>query len=183
MMVGAVKDRVRSTQAEASGRGQELSALFDQHYRSLRGLAFIMLGDSARSEEVVMEAFVKAFTGWERFKRVDHPHAYLRQVVVNLCRSRFRREQVEHRVNALVHRRDESSVQPEQEDRLDLWAAVRRLPDRQRAVVVLRYLEDMTEREIADTLECSVGTVKSQLHKAKAKLERELEGANGGGRP
>lgn len=182
MMVGAVEDRVRGTQAEASGRGQELSVLFDQHYRSLRGLAFIMLGDAARSEEVVMEAFVKAFTGWDRFRAVDHPHAYLRQIVVNLCRSRFRRERVEQRVNALTHRRDETALQAEAELRLDLWDAVRRLPERQRACVVLRYLEDMTEREIADTLECSIGTVKSQLHKAKTKLERELGSIGGGHR-
>lgn len=181
MMVGAVRDRARSNESDMPRRERELTALFDQHYRSLRGLAFIMLGDAARSEEVVMEAFVKAFTGWSRFKRVDHPHAYLRQIVVNLCRSRFRRDQVEQRVNALVHRSDEMAWQPERELRMDLWAAVGRLPERQRACVVLRYLEDMTEREIADVLECSVGTVKSQLHKAKAKLERELEASNGGG--
>jgi RNA polymerase sigma-70 factor (sigma-E family) len=141
-----------------------------------------MLGDAARAEEVVMEAYLKAFSGWGRLRTIDHPNAYLRQIVVNLCRSKFRREKVELRVNALVHRRDEGQWEPECELRMDLWAAVRKLPERQRACVVLRYLEDMTEREIADALECSIGTVKSQLAKARTKLERELDMDGGGNR-
>jgi len=179
MMVGAVKERAGVKSEPA--RERELTALFDQHYASLRGLAYVMLGDAARAEEVVMEAFLKAFSGWNSFRRVEHPHAYLRQVVVNLCRSRFRREKVELRVNALVHRRDEAEWHPGVELRMDLWNAVRKLPERQRACVVLRYLEDLPEVDIAEALQCSVGTVKSQLFKAKAKLERELAEATGGG--
>lgn len=176
-----VKDRVgvqESSRTEEHGRGFEL--LFDQHYRSLRGLAFVMLGDAARAEEIVSEAYLKAFSLWGRVRLMDHPHAYLRQIVVNLCRAKFRREKVELKVNALVYRSDTAEWMPGSEMRMDLWAAVRKLPDRQRACVVLRYLEDMSEAEIADTLECSVGTVKSQLFKARAKLEREL-GVEGGG--
>lgn len=181
MMVAGVKERAGVDAGTRShDRGREFETLFDRHYRSLRGLAFVMLGDSARAEEVVSEAYLKAFSMWGRVRLMDHPHAYLRQIVVNLCRARFRREKVEHRVNALVHRRDEGVAGPDRELRMDLWAAVRKLPERQRACVVLRYLEDMTEAEIADVLECSVGTVKSQLFKAKGKLEREL-GVEGGG--
>ncbi len=179
MMVGAVKERAGVTGDPA--RERTLTALFDEHYASLRGLAYVMLGDAARSEEVVMEAFLKAFGGWNTFRRVEHPHAYLRQIVVNLCRSRFRREKVELRVNALVHRRDETHWEPGAELRIDLWNAVRKLPERQRACIVLRYLEDLPEVEIAEALQCSVGTVKSQLFKAKAKLERELREVSGGG--
>lgn len=182
-MVAGVKQRVEveATDASSKEHEREFEMLFDRHYRSLRGLAFVMLGDAARAEEVVMEAYVKAFGGWGRLRTMDHPHAYLRQIVVNLCRSRFRREKVELRVNALVHRSGEQA-QWERDSalRMDLWAAVRKLPERQRACVVLRYLEDMTEREIADALECSIGTVKSQLSKARTKLEREL-GMDGGG--
>lgn len=177
-----VKDRVGVQESSRSTeKGRDFELLFDQHYRSLRGLAFVMLGDAARAEEIVAEAYLKAFSLWGRVRLMDHPHAYLRQIVVNLCRAKFRRDQVELRVNALVHRGDTAEWSPEREMRMDLWAAVRKLPDRQRACVVLRYLEDMTEAEIADTLECSVGTVKSQLFKARAKLEREL-GVEGGGR-
>ncbi|MEA2461556.1 MAG: hypothetical protein QOH90_1733 [Actinomycetota bacterium] len=169
----AVVDRAASRQ-----RDRQVARLFDDSYRSLRGLAFVMLGDASAAEEVVMEAFEKAFSGWNRFRSLEHPHAYLRQIVVNLCRSRFRRQKVEGRVNALVHRGERAPAPPDHESRLDLWAAVRELPERQRACVVLRYLEDMQEQEVADVLDCSVGTVKSQLFKARAKLERALgEGA------
>ncbi len=181
-MVAGVKQwvEVGATNSSSKEHEREFELLFDRHYRSLRGLAFVMLGDAARAEEIVMEAYLKAFSGWGRLRTMDNPHAYLRQIVVNLCRSKFRREKVELRVNALVHRREEARWEPPQELRMDLWGAVRTLPERQRACVVLRYLEDMTEREIADALECSIGTVKSQLSKARAKLEREL-GADGGG--
>lgn len=174
MMVGAVKERLGVRDVGSPARERALTALFDDHYRSLRGLAYLITGDSARSEEIVMEAFVKAISGWNRFRRVDNPRAYLRQIVVNLCRARFRREKVEQRVNALVHRRDQMRKEPEHERYMDLWNAVRRLPERQRACVVLRYFEDMSEAEIAQALDCSIGTVKSQLFKARGHLEREL---------
>jgi RNA polymerase sigma-70 factor (sigma-E family) len=180
-MAAGVRERVEVKATSSSRRESErdFEVLFDLHYRSLRGLAFVMLGDAARAEEIVMEAFLKAFSGWGRLRRMDDPHGYLRQIVVNLCRSKFRREKVELRVNALVHRREEAKWEPSQELRMDLWAAVGTLPARQRACVVFRYLEDMTEHEIAAALECSVGTVKSQLSKARTKLKLEL-GADGG---
>lgn len=180
-MVAGVGRRaeVGTTSSSTKEHEREFEVLFDRHYRSLRGLAFVMLGDAARAEEIVMEAYLKAFSGWARLRGMDHPHAYLRQIVVNLCRAKFRREKIELRVNALVHRREETWWEPSRDLRMDLWAAVRTLPERQRACIVLRYLEDMTEREIADAIECSIGTVKSQLSKARAKLEREL-GADGG---
>lgn len=180
-MVAGVTQRVEvgTTSLPDKEQGREFEVLFDLHYRSLRGLAFVMLGDRARAEEVVSEAYLKTFSLWGRVRLMDNPHAYLRQIVVNLCRARFRRDKVELRANALVHRHHEISSETEHDARMDLWAAVRRLPDRQRACVVLRYVEDMTEGEIADTLECSIGTVKSQLFKARSKLEREL-GVGGG---
>lgn len=173
MMALAVKER-SGVGVGVRGRDQTLAVLFDDHYRALRGLAYLITGDSARSEEIVMEAFVKVFTGWSRFRRVDDQRAYLRQVVVNLCRSRFRREKVEQRVNALVHRWEQQKEPREYEAHMDLWNAVRKLPERQRACIVLRYYEDLPEAEIAQVLDCSVGTVKSQLFKARAHLEREL---------
>ena len=172
---------------EASGldrtREQVLSALFDSQYTRLHSLAQAMLGDAAAAEEIVSEVFVKAFGGWRRFKRVDHHPSYLRAMVVNECRSRMRRRRTEERVNASTHR-DEARTQGDAIDRrmseLDLLTAVRTLPERQRACVILRYMEDLPEREIAELLGCSTGTVKSQLFKARAKLERELGTGAGG---
>jgi RNA polymerase sigma factor (sigma-70 family) len=104
--------------------------------------------------------------------------AYLRRAVVNLCRSKIRRKTIEARVNAEHFRRGELKPpdwDPERHETSRLvWEAVRALPERQRACVVLRYFDDLPEAQIADALECSVGTVKSQLSKARAKLEGSL---------
>ena len=164
---------------EASRRERELSALFDEHYGRLRGLAFVMLGDRDAAEEIVMDAFAKAFSSWGLFRRAERPAAYLRKIVVNMCRGKIRRQGIEHRVNALAHRRGE--LRPPDWDparldhQLDVWDAVRSLPERQRACIVLRYLEDMTEAEIADALGCAVGTVKSQMFRARQTLARLLD--------
>jgi RNA polymerase sigma-70 factor (sigma-E family) len=160
--------------AREGTREEQVAILFDRHYRSLRGLAFTLLGDSGHAEEVTADAFVKAFSGWNRFRTVQDPHAYLRQMVVNLCRARLRRAKIESRVNASVHREERSLPVDTQPDRIDLWTEIRRLPARQRACVVLRYSEDLPEHQIADLLGCSVGTVKSQLSKARAKLAAAL---------
>ncbi|HXK40403.1 MAG TPA: sigma factor, partial [Candidatus Paceibacterota bacterium] len=97
---------MRTTSLPEKEHHGEFEVLFDRHYRSLRGLAFVMLGDAAGAEEIVSEAYLKAFGLWGRVRLMDNPHAYLRQIVVNLCRAKFRREKVELRVNALVHRGD-----------------------------------------------------------------------------
>lgn len=158
-----------------SDREERIGALFDHSYPSLKGLAYVMLGDAAAAEEVAQDAFVKAFSFWSRFKDVEHPEAYLRKIVINLCRSRIRRTGIEQRVNAVVHRDAETTVEPPPETSLDLWDAVKRLPERQRAAIVLRYLEDLSEAEVAALLDCSIGTVKSQLFKARRKLGAALE--------
>jgi RNA polymerase sigma-70 factor (sigma-E family) len=160
-------------------RNREVADLFEQHYTRLRGLAYVLLGDSSLAEEIVMEAFAKACASWRRFSRTDWPPAYLPQIVVNLCRSKIRRQRIESRVNALAQRAEETRSDewdPASSDaHLDLWDAVRRLPERQRACVVLRYLEDLPEAQIAEILGCSIGTVKSQLWRAREGLERMLE--------
>ena len=171
---------VAAGEARALDRGREqvLSDLFDAHYARLRSLAQAMLGDAAAAEEVVSEVFVKAFGGWRRFRRVEHHPSYLRAMVVNGCRTRIRRRRIEERANAIAHRRESGRNPSADLDRrlsdLDLAASVRILPERQRACVVLRYMEDLSERQIAEILGCSPGTVKSQLFKARARLERQL---------
>lgn len=159
-------------------RDREIAAMFDQHYGPMCRLAYVILGDSAIAEELVMEAFLKTFSGWWRIRDRTHIDAYLRRAVVNLCRSRIRRKAIESRVNATFHSREQvvaPAWDPERHETSRLvWKAIRGLPERQRAAVVLRYFEDLPEAEIAEALQCSVGTVKSQLSKARAKLERAL---------
>lgn len=162
-------------------RGSEVEQLFDEAYVPLRRLAYLILGDAHAAEEVVQEAFVKVCSRWDIFGRAEHKPSYLRTTVVNLCRSKLRRMKIETRVNALVQRGEQGSVSHDVESRLDTWAAVRALPDRARLAVVLRYYEDLPESEIAQLMECSVGTVKSQLSRARARLEGELSDQKEGG--
>lgn len=163
-----------------SARDEQIALLFDEHFGRLRDLAYMILGDRSLAEEIVMEAFLKTFTGWGRIRDIERADAYLRRAVVNLCRSKIRRKTVEARSNAITYRREERRApdwDPEiHEESRELWRAVRDLPARQRACIVLRYAEDLPEQEIADILDCSVGTVRSQLSRARRKLETALDG-------
>jgi RNA polymerase sigma-70 factor (sigma-E family) len=166
-------------------RDREIAALFDRHYAPMCRLAYVIVGDAATAEEIVMEALIKTFSGWGRIRDYDRVDAYLRRAVVNLCRSKIRRKVIEARVNAASYRRDELRPPDWDPDRHEtsrlVWEAVRQLPERQRACVVLRYFDDLSEAQIADVLQCSVGTVKSQLAKSRAKLEKVLGPALAGG--
>lgn len=174
------------TSAEATAeprydRAAYIARLFDENFVSLRRLAFALVGEATAAEEIAQESFVRLYASWRRLDRIDHAPSFLRRIVVNLCRSRGRRFAVSQRLDPLL--RGPSSVdQPDVALRLDVWTALRSLPQRQRACAVLRYLEDLTEPEIGELLGCSVGTVKSQLHKARQKLGPLLRESGGGNR-
>src|SRR3712207_4462839 len=87
---------------ERSQRAEDLATWFYNDYRKLWSIAFGMLGDAHAAEEVVMETFVKALSSWRSLRGVDYPPAYMRKILLNLCRSRLRRKAIEFRVNALV---------------------------------------------------------------------------------
>jgi RNA polymerase sigma-70 factor (sigma-E family) len=163
---------------ERSDRDQMVSRLFDEHYRGLCRLAGLLLGDPAAAEEVVQEAFLRTFSGWWRVRHPERAQWYLRTSVVNLCRSRMRRRTTEDRGNRVTWSSSQGDVSEDGADRnveaLTLVALVRQLPPRQRDAVVLRYYEDLPEAEIARVLGCAVGTVKSQLSKARANLASAL---------
>lgn len=177
--------------APATGRDDAVVALYREHYSGLCRLASVLLGDRAAAEEVVQEAFLRTFAGWRRIRQPERARWYLRAAVVNLCRSRARRRVSEDRGNRLavlggddtgggllLGPHAEGTASPADTDRsseaMVVLAAIRALPERQRATVVLRYYEDLSEADIAATLGCAQGTVKSQLAKARASLQRVL---------
>jgi RNA polymerase sigma-70 factor (sigma-E family) len=158
-------------------RDRILTSLFIDHYDPLRRLAYVVMGDGPIAEEIVMEAFAKAMAKWHLVSKADHPAAYMRQIVVNLCRSKIRRNILERKVGEMFKRREEDIIDRTAEDYgmdIDIWKAVQALPERQRIVVVLRYLEDLSEPEIAEVIDLPVGTVKSQLSRARRKLADKL---------
>ncbi len=176
----AIDTAVLKVTGREAGAEDRLSVLFDDHYLALCRLAALLLGDSALAEDVVQEAFLRTFAGWWRLRDPSRAEHYLRRSVVNLCRSRFRRREVEQRGNELIHVRDDGDreARPWEGDRQDtvmvVLAAVRDLPPRQRLSVVLRYYLDLPEAEVAALMGCSVGTVKSQVAKAKSALAGAL---------
>jgi RNA polymerase sigma-70 factor (sigma-E family) len=161
---------------DAVDRDERIRALFEDHYAGLCRLAYLIVGDAAQAEELVMDAFVRTFVGWRRIRDLERADRYLRRAVVNLSRSKNRRRHTEERSGSEDQPTMTFSLGTDPEDARVVWNAVPALPHRQRAAVVLRYYEDLPEADIADALGCSVGTVKSQLSKARATLARSLEG-------
>jgi RNA polymerase sigma-70 factor (sigma-E family) len=155
---------------EAGFVGEPLREAFEEHYGRLVRLCFLLTGERDAAEDVAQEAFVRLATKIDRLE----PGAvgpYVRRIAVNLWKNRLRRMALE-----LRHRREAPPPGDRIafEDRDELWTVVKRLPPRQRACVVLRYYEDLSERDAAITLGCSIGAVKSQTSKALARLRKEL---------
>jgi RNA polymerase sigma-70 factor (sigma-E family) len=126
--------------------------------------AFLLVRDEGRAEDLLQTSLTKAWFAWGR---VEDPEAYVRRVMVTTSASWWRRRWTLERPSDQI---PERTAGPGPARDQDLWVAIGHLPPRQRAVVVLRYLEDRTEADTADLLGCSVGTVKSQCSKALTKL-------------
>ncbi len=167
----------RGAHSRLGQRDEELAALFKQHYAALYRLAYLLLRDTGLAEEVVMDSFVKTYTGWGRLRDTERAPVYLRRTVINAARSKIRRQIIERRA---TDRFKQMNAPPVAEPQLGIeqsriWELVRALPVRQRACVVLRYFEDLSEAQIAEILECSVGTVKSQLSRARGRLQKAFD--------
>ena len=152
----------------------DFEAFYRAEWRGAARLAFLMIGSEARAEEIAQDAFVALHQRWST---IDKPSAYLRSAVVNRSRDRFRRharwQQREHLLVTDADRKAQS--EPFDGDAVELLDAVRALPPKQRAAIVLRYWGGLTEAEIAEALEVRPGTVKSLIHRAMIRL-RTLEG-------
>ncbi|WP_242530230.1 SigE family RNA polymerase sigma factor [Nocardioides aromaticivorans] len=125
-----------------------------------------LTGDEQRGADLVQDALERALVRW---RRLDEPEAFVRRAMVNRSISVWRKVRRERPLEAL----DDTAVHDRPADH-ELLAAVRALPARQRAVVALRYYEDLTEVQTAEVLGCSVGTVKSQANRAMLALRRQL---------
>lgn len=130
----------------------------------LRATAFLMCGDWHRADDIVQEALIRLYAAWPRVSDSPAIKAYARRTVVNTALNHARRGS---RREVPVSEIRELEARPEPvEARLDLVAALDRLAPRQRACVVLRYFEDLSVADVAATLGCRQGTVKSQTARA-----------------
>ncbi len=145
-----------------------LADLYRERYVPMVRLAYLMVGSTTVAEDLVQDAFARMHRHWDN---AEHPRAYLRTAVVNACRSHLRRLALER-----AYRRHPSAVgegmvaQPD-----ELFDALAALPPRQRAALVLRFYEDLSEADIAVALGCRPGTVKSLLHRGLAELRKVVE--------
>jgi RNA polymerase sigma-70 factor (sigma-E family) len=164
--------RTETREAALSEAGR-LGELYRAHAPAAARLAYLLTGDRALAEDLVHEAFVRMYGRFRDLRSPDAFPAYLRTTVVNLARSHFRRKKVER---AYVERegREAAGAAPGPGGRQEMWDALQRLSQRQRAAIVLRYYEDLTEAQTADVLRCPVGTVKSLVSRGLDELRKEM---------
>ena len=154
--------------------------LFESQRAPALRLAYAMTGDPVVAEDVVADAFARTYERWSKGK-VNDPAAYVRRAVVNETRSVWRRVAV-RRTHAARQRQTEPSTAFSGDSVADadvLGRALATLSPRQRAVVVLRIVDDLSEHDVAETLGCSTGTVKSHLSRGLDRLREALIASEG----
>ncbi|MGW0597284.1 SigE family RNA polymerase sigma factor [Streptomyces sp. NPDC002776] len=164
--------------AAAAGTSVDhLTETYRAHYRSLLGLAALLLDDTASCEDVVQEAFIRVHSARKRVRDPEKTLAYLRQTVVNLSRSALRRRILGLKLLSKPMP-DMASAEEGAYDQLErdsLIKAMKGLQRRQREVLVLRYFADMTEAQVAETLGISLGSVKAYGSRGIAALRVAME--------
>jgi RNA polymerase sigma-70 factor (ECF subfamily) len=162
---------VREPQPSA-GHRPGFEECYQGTYGRLTAQLHAYLGDAAEAEDVVQEAFVRAWQRWSTLEDYDDPVGWVRRVAWNLATSRLRRLAVASR--ALRQHQAERVVAEPDPDHVTLVGALRILPDRQRRAVVLHHLADLSVADVAAELGVPMGTVVSWLHRARARLAAHL---------
>lgn len=188
-----------SQPAARTARDVEFAEYMSARQPSLLRTAYLLTGDRHAAEDLVQTALAKLYLSWDRVQSRDLVDGYVRRILVNENSSLWRRawKRREITTDELPERAASGGVWPDPHDpaatsgqpsippsvqlsvqasarRAALWEFVQTLPRRQRAVVVLRYYEDLTEAEVAEVLGISVGTVKSQSSRALAALRQRV---------
>ena len=157
--------------AQRAARDADFSAYLAAREPALLRTAYLLTGSRADAEDLLQTAMAKLYLAWDRVRDRESVDAYARRIIVNEHHSLWRRawKRQETTVDEVPERAAHEDAYDDGRDAA-LWSFVQSLPRRQRAVVVLRYYEQLSEAETADVLGCSVGTVKSQGSRALAAL-------------
>ena len=142
------------------------TAVYRREQPAMVRVARQIVGSNAEAEDLVHDAFVELHRRWDD---VANPGAYLRRAVINRCISHMRRRRLEWR------NRDSTPTPTLAPEFDDMWHALESTTPRQRAALVLRYYDDLTVDQIAETMQTRPGTVKSLIHRGLKKLEKVLE--------
>jgi RNA polymerase sigma-70 factor (sigma-E family) len=156
----------------------EIDEFLGAHSNALQRLAFLLMHDSHRAEDLVQDVFVQVIRTWPRASEARNPSAYLRRVLINSAAS-WRRRMLNSEVpcREFIERTDESSVVEGYAERDMLWQLLARLTVRQRAVLILRYYEDLDDSAIGNIIEAPAATVRSLIARGLGRLRSfpELE--------
>lgn len=175
-MLSVPRAELRTTTLSRSmAESTDFADVFAAHHAEALRLAYLLTGDRHRAEDIVSEAFVKVFRRWGA-AGIEQPRAYIRRAVVNESNSRFRRLALERREAAKQSGDDRGGRTADEQlaDQDLVFAALRRLPERQRTALVLRFYQDLSERDIAEAMDVSQGTVKSSISRGLDRLRAEL---------
>ncbi|MCG5437042.1 SigE family RNA polymerase sigma factor [Micromonospora foliorum] len=161
-----------------------------EEYVSSRGpalvrLARLLTGDEHRAEDLTQDVLARAYVHWRKIARADHPDVYVRRMMVNANTSWWRRRSSRELVTAeFADRPGRGDLGGDAADRDEMWRLILGLPGRQRAVLVLRYYEDLDDPTIAQILGCSPVTVRTHAMRALSQLrERHGVPTTNGSRP
>ena len=156
---------------------QDFVQFVSARWSSLYRLAYLLTASPSAAEDLLQTTLEKAYVSWSRIGRMEFPEAYVRRMLVNALVSSRRRAWLREVPSESVPEVSGGAIDVGVVDRSLLWPLVCALPVRQRAVIVLRYYEDLTEAQIAEVLGCAPGTVKSQTSAAMKALRRALAAA------
>jgi RNA polymerase sigma-70 factor (sigma-E family) len=172
METGAADGMERSTTAS---KDAQFEAYMSARQPSLLRTAYLLTGDRHAAEDLVQTAFAKLYLSWDKVQRRELLDGYVRRILVNENNSLWRRAWKRKEV-ATDDVPDYIGVQDHHDDgqRSAVWEFVQTLPKKQRAVIVLRFYEDLSEAETAQVLGISVGTVKSQASRALASMRERV---------
>jgi RNA polymerase sigma-70 factor (sigma-E family) len=177
-LVGTEAAELRATTGRRRVGADALTQAFRDHHDELARLAYRLCGDRFVVEDVMAEAYSRVLPRWRR-GGIENPIAYLMRAVANEVYRRHRRRAREREKEPPPERDGTEPFEVQVDARDALWTALGRLPIKQRVVVVLRVVEDMSEEETASALGVPVGTVKSRLSRALGTLRSTLEGDDG----
>ena len=153
-----------------AGPALEYTWFFRSQYPMVLRTVYLILGDRGRAEDVTQEAFIQLLAHWRKVSRYERPEAWVRRVAIRLAVRTAKRDRVRGVLERDAPRREQHPP-PD----VDLAAALRRLPVRQRACVLLFYFEDRPIAEVVDILGISDGAVKVHLHRARQRLSELLK--------
>jgi RNA polymerase sigma-70 factor (sigma-E family) len=161
--LGGAGDAVNASDRE------QFEEFMTSRWAGLVRLAFGLTGDRWLAEDLAQTALASAYASWWRVRRADDPDAYVRRILVNASKRRFRRR-VSEQPAATAPEAAVSDPTTSVDERSALLGALQELPPRQRAAVVLRYWEGLTDAQAGALLGCAAGTVRSQASRGLAKL-------------